>query len=242
MSKRPQKLKYIGVEMIKKDATKSTTPEVGLFRGFRVRSEDKTENPRTITLILLGVKDKENDIVALNTEIYNVLSIKMMYGDTKELIVLKHSNADQDAAKDILEEVVAEFKEQKRMVDNDPEIIDVGTFDDVPEEFFSPKKETKAAGSATTSNNYGYGGVYSHNTNSDWQKKQAEREAKKKEEEKMRWTPFLFKRKGELPGLKAMNAIKKKISQIGTEEWVETFKDPDPKDSFIDGKKTADAK
>lgn len=229
--------------MLKKDATKNGTPEVGLFRGIRERSDNTGEVAQSIRMILIGAKDKENDIKALNLDIFNVLSLKMLYGDTKELVVFKNTEADQEQAMELLRAALKEFQEEKRMVDNDPEIVDIKTFEDVPQEFFSPQKEEKKTTQTGAQNNYGYGGAYGNcaYNNQDWKKKQEEREKQKKKEEKMRWTPFMIKRKGELPQLKVLNAIKKKVAAIASGDYEVNLADPDPEDSYVDGKKTAEA-
>ena len=241
---RGQKLKYLGVEMLKKDATKSSTPETGLFRGIRERSDGTGTAKQVIKMLLIGTKDKENDIKALNLDIFNVLSIKMLYGDTKELVVFKASDADQTEAMEMLEGSLAEFQAEKRMVDNDPEIVDIKTFEDVPKEFFSPEKEKVGTGVGAGSGNYGnlYGGACGYQ-NDDWKKKQKEREEEKERQEKLRWTPMLIKRKGTLPALKTLNAIKKKVTSIAVGEYEGKLKDPDPDDTVdADGKKIQAAK
>lgn len=235
---RSQKMKFLGVELLKKDATKNSKPEVGLFRGIRTRSEGQGEDTKTITLLLIGVKDKENDLKGLNMDVFNVLSMKMMYGDTKELVVFKANDADQEQAMEMLTSSLEEFQKEKRMVDNDPEIIDVKTYEDVPTEFFAPKKTTTTVG-----NGYGYG-AYNDNcgyNNTEWKKKEEERKAQKAKEEKMRWTPTMIKRDGELPGLKVLNAIKKKVLAIAGGEYENTLVDPDPDDTFGDGEKKSTA-
>lgn len=240
-----KRLKYLGVEMIRKDATKSSKPEVGLFRGLRERSDGEGDAKKVIRMILLGQKDKENDLKALNLAVFNVMTLKMMYGDTKELIVLKQSQEDQEKAMLMLESALVEFQEEKRMVDNDPEIVDVTTFEEVPTEFFSPKTETTTTPTYTnTSYGYGgnlYGGSCGYN-DTDWKKKQEEREKEKKRQDKLRWTPTLIKRKGELPAVKVLNAIRKKIAAIAAGEYETVFESVSstitaPKES--DEKKTA---
>ena len=238
---RAQKLKYLGVEMLKKDAGKSSKPETGLFRGIRERSDGAGEATQVIKMLLIGTKDKENDIKALNLAVFNVLSVKMLYGDTKELIVYKSNKEDQEQAIELLETAMKEFQGDKRMVDNDPEIIDITTFEDVPQEFFSPQE--KKTGTAANSN-YGYGGVYGGACgyqDTDWKKKQEEREKEKERQEKLRWTPTLIKRKGALPSLKILNAVKKKIAAIAAGEYEVDLVDPDPKDTVDDDEKKSTA-
>ena len=234
-----QRMKYLGVEMLKKDATKSSKPEVGLFRGLKHRSDGKGAAAKTIKLILIGTKDKENDLKALNLAIFNVLSLKMLYGDTKELIVFKANEADQSKAMELLEVALEEFQKGKRMVDNDPEIVDVTTFEDVPKEFFAPQENTN--GVAGVTNNYGYNGMYntqSYQGNDGWKKKEEERKAEKARQEKMRWTPTIIKRADDLPTLKVLNAMKKKVTALTAGESTEPLVDPDPDDTFVGEKKS----
>lgn len=237
-----QRMKYLGVEILRKDATKTSTPEIGLFRGLRERSDGEGAAVKTIKMILIGTKDRENDLKALNLAIFNVLSIKMLYGDTKELIVLKNNEADQKKAIELLEAALDEFKGEGRMVSNDPEIIDVATFEDVPKEFFVAQ-ENKAA-TVVAGSNSGLGGVYNTNNfqTDDWKKKEDERKKEKDRQEQMRWTPTIIKRIDDLPTLKLLNTMKKKVIALATDEPINPLVDPDPDDTFVDGKKTSIAK
>ena len=237
-----KRLKYLGVEMLRADATKSSKPEVGLFRGLRTRTDGEGKDAKILRMIILGTKDKENDIRALNLDVFNVLSLKMSYGDTKELIVFKANGSDQKKGMQLLEIALAEFQKEKRMIDNDPEIIDVKTFGDVPKEFFSSEEKKSGV-------NYNYGGMYGGNGNCNFQttdtgKEQEEKRKKKKVlEDKMRQTPTLIKRKSikELPTLKVLNAMKKKVVAIASGDYEHKLVDPDPKDTFEDEKKSKTA-
>jgi len=225
--------------MLRTDANKSSKPDVGLFRGLRERSEGEGKAAKVIKMILLGTKDKENDLKALNLDLFNVLSLKMLYGDTKELIVFKSSKTDQDQAMELLESALKEFQTEARMVDNDPEIIDVKTFEDVPKEFFSPQKV--AAGRTNLSGAGGFG-IYSSGCgyqDDTCKEKEAKRKEEKERQDKMRLTPTNIKRKGELPSLKILNSMKKKVAAIAVGEYEEKLIDPDPKDTFEEKKSTA---
>jgi len=192
-------------------------------------------------LLLLGDKEKETDLTALNMEVYNVLSLQLMYGDTTELIVLKNNQADQEKAMELLRKALKELQDEKRMVDNDPEIVDITTFKEVPKEFFIKKEEKKVT--TTHSYNggaYGWDGYnYNHNNTTDWEKTRKEREEKKKKEEKMRWTPTLIKRDGKLPEMKFLNAMKKKVAMIAAGDYEFELEDPDPEGASEDKKTTA---
>jgi len=232
-----KRLKYLGVEMLRNNASKSSVPEVGLFRGLRVRSDGEGENTKVLKMIILGTKDKEDSIRALNLDVFNVLSLKMLYGDTKELIVFKANDADQKKAMELLELALEEFQKEKRMIDNDPEIVDVKTFDDVPKEFFSEEEKKTTAGSSA----YNYGNVYGTgcgHTNSTWAEKEEERKKQKELEDKLRQTPTLIKRvaKEDLPSVKVMNAMKKKVTAVTSGDYDCDLVDPDPKDTFVEKK------
>lgn len=237
-----QRMKYLGVEILRKDATKTSTPETGLFRGLRERSDGEGSAVKTIKMILIGNKDRENDLKALNLAVFNVLSIRMLYGDTKELIVFKNNEADQGKAIELLEAALEEFKGENRMVSNDPEIVDIATFEDVPKEFFVAQ-ENKAS-TVIAGSNSGLGGVYNTNNfqNDDWKKKEDERKKEKDRQEQMRWTPTIIKRIDELPTLKLLNVMKKKVIALATDEPISPLVDPDPDDTFVDEKKTSTAK
>ena len=237
-----KRLKYLGVEMLRIDATKSSKPEIGLFRGLRTRTDGEGTTAKILRLIILGTKDKENSIKALNLAVFNVLSLKMLYGDTKELIVFKSNAVDQKKAMELLELALEEFQKEKRMVDNDPEIIDVKTFGDVPTEFFS-KEENKTG----VDNSYNYNSLYNGqcgHTNSSWQEKEVERKKQKAKEDKLRQIPTLIQRSDaeELPALKIMNSMKKKVAAIASGDYEYKLADPDPEDTFGDEKKSSTVK
>lgn len=236
-----KRLKYLGVEMLRTDATKSSKPEIGLFRGLRTRTDGEGTTAKILRLIILGTKDKENSIKALNLDVFNVLSLKMLYGDTKELIVFKANAVDQKKAMELLELALEEFQKEKRMVDNDPEIIDVKTFDDVPTEFFSQEEKKTGTGNVYSPNRQ-YSGC--GHANSDWQVKEAARKVQKAKEDKLRLTPTLIQRAGaeELPALKIMNSMKKKVVAIAAGEYDCKLVDPDPEDTFEDEKKSSTVK
>ena len=156
-------------------------------------------------------------------------------------------NADQVKAIDMLGIVLEEFQKEKRMIDNDPEIIDVKTFTEVPEEFFSKEKD-KTNNAAANTGVYNYGNMYNSNNcgyqSNDWQEKEAKRKKQKALEDKLRQIPTLIKRKDVqlLPELKILNRMKRKIAAIASGDYEFKLIDPDPKDTFEDEKKSSIAK
>ena len=239
------KIKYATVEALKKNATRASTPESGLFKGIKIRSEKKEQEAKVVQFLLLGGSNNVSDLSALNLDdTYNVMSIKMQCGDTKELMVFKANDVDQEKAIETLKSIVRELAADKRMVANDPEIIDVETYADLPAEFAN-KNVAKAdiVGANNTNKVYddkyykdggglgglgGLGGVGGcHYDSDDWQKKQEAKAAEKERQDKMRETPALIQRSGEKPQLKQLNIMKKKVAMILAGEY--TTKLPDLK-------------
>ena len=97
----------------------------------------------------------------------------------------------------------------------------------------SPQKSTSTA--TAGAKNYGYAGGCGYNDDS-WAEKEKKRKEEKERQDKLRWTPTNIKRKGDLPGVKVLNAIKKKIAAIAAGEYEGTLVDPDPKDTFEEKK------
>jgi coenzyme F420-reducing hydrogenase alpha subunit len=216
------KLKYVGVEMMRKDADRSSIPEVGLFRGFRVRTHEK----EILKLIILGVKDRPNEIRALNMAVFNVMTLMFYYGETKEMIVFKNTEDDQKQALDLIEVVLEQLKEEEAMLANDPEIVDIEKFEEVPEEFFAPKSSDSKSSTATKT--YNTSATSTFNGTPEWKKREAEKKKEEERQEKLRWTPFLISRVSEKPALKDLNVIKKKLAALAAGEYERELPDPDP--------------
>lgn len=225
------KIKYAYVEALKKGATRATTPESGLFMSLKIRSEKKGQQAQIVKFLVLsnGVDKKEN-LSALNLDdAYNVMSIKMQYGDTKELMVFKANDVDQEKAVETLKTIVRELTAESRMVINDPEIIDIETYTELPAGLDGKSKiktgtvgGAGAGGAADSSKCYrtGIGGLNNCGYDSDdWNKKQEAKAAEKKRQDEMRETPTMIQRDGEKPQLKQLNLMKKKVAMILAGEY-----------------------
>lgn len=224
------KIKYAYVEALKKDATRASTPESGLFMSLKIRSEKKGQQAKIVKFLVLsnGV-DKKDNLSALNLDdAYNVMSIKMQYGDTKELMVFKANDVDQEKAVETLKTIVRELTAESRMVINDPEIIDIETYTELPAELGDKGKAktgtvpgTGAGGAADSSKYYrtGIGGLGCGYESDDWKKKQEIKAAEKKQQDEMRETPTMIQRDGEKPQLKQLNLMKKKVAMILAGEY-----------------------
>jgi TfoX/Sxy family transcriptional regulator of competence genes len=216
------KLKYVGIELMRKDAKSTDTPETGLFRGVRTRSEEG----KTLSLILTGLKDKPNDIRALNTEVFNVMTLMFVYGDNKEMVVFRNDETDQKQAQELLTGIVEQLKSDELMLKNDPEIVDLEKFEDVPGEFFAPKKKGTTG---TTSTYRAPGTSATAGSQTEWQKTQAAKKKEEEQQEVQRWTPFMLSRgKKDKPLLKDLNIIKKKVQSLAAGDYERELPDPAP--------------
>ena len=205
------KIKFIAVELLKKGSTTAASVEYGLFKGIKMRSNGDQDVPKIISFLLIEKATETDSIQGFNLDVFNILSINSRYDDTKELIVYKASETDQKIAVKTLEGFFDRLLKDERMVKNDPEMIDVKSYTNIPGEI---KKQEPVY---PIKNAYGALG-YNSNT-SDWQKKRDEREKEEKRQEALRKVPTVFKRKGETPGIKSLNLMKKKILAISEGEY-----------------------
>jgi hypothetical protein len=212
-----QEIKHVVVEIVKKDATVNAKPEIGLFRGIRVRSEKVGDTVRDLlTLIMISDAGKKNEISGFSTCWYKILSIRLKYGTKKELIVFKTSEEDQKNAYDVLNGALATIRAEKKMLDNDPEIIDIDKYTDVPYDVLN------RPGSATGYNR----NVVTTPANTstfDYEAKRKKDEAEKAAQEEKRYSPFLIKRQGDLPSLETLSSMKKNVLAIAAKK----YKEPD---------------
>ena len=201
------KLKYVGLELMKKNAKSTDTPEVGLFRGLRSRVEGDV----TLSLVLLGDEGNPDSIRGLNVDVFNVMTILLKYGETREMIVFKNTEADQKEAGEMIDAIVEKLKTDNLMLDSDPDIVDSAKYVEIDADFFGvkPKKTGVVGGTGTTHTP----------VNNDWKKKQEAEKKEKERQEKLRWTPFSMARKSDKPMIKDLNLIKKKVVALSTGEY-----------------------
>ncbi|TET61114.1 MAG: hypothetical protein E3J47_05770 [Candidatus Stahlbacteria bacterium] len=203
------KIRFVAVELLKKGGTNTTSVEYGLFKGMKIRSNGATENPEIVSYVLIEKERSENNIHALNLDNFNIMSISSRCDNTKELALFKSHEADQKKAGNLLLDFLDRLTKDKRMVKNDPEIIDVYNYTDLP----GGIKKVKPA---NCFHNNAY--QYSSGT-SEWEKKKETREKEEKRQEELRKIPTVFKRGDDIPGVKALNLMKKKVLMIAAGEY-----------------------
>jgi hypothetical protein len=185
LNKGEERVKFAHLELMKTDATRADEPKAGLFRGLKVRSEgsDQAGKSKLVKYIIIGDQEKPSDVFSYNLGNYNIMSMTLKYGDTTELVVFKADAFDQKQALEVLGAVLKELQDAKFMVDNDPEIVDVKKYTDVPKELGGAKiGSSSAAGKSSvpaTTHTDPYAGTYGHGgcayNNEHWRKQREER-------------------------------------------------------------------
>jgi hypothetical protein len=220
----PAQINYAVVELLHKNADINTKPELGLFRGLRLRTEkQQTTEAQTkiglLNLILLGQTGQNNTLNGFSHDFYKVMSIRLGYGTTKEFLIFKQSEDEQKQAVEILGAILESLRLDKKMLENDSEIVDLDKYKDLP-------YDLEKATATTNTTHMGVGGVYNNYGNrnvstagTDWEKKRKEEEAEKARQEKLRYTPYLIKRVGDLPTSQTIQAMKKKVMDLVPGEY-----------------------
>ena len=217
-------IKYVHMELMKVDATRTDEPKAGLFRGIKHRAEGAGENRKETKFIILGDQSKPSDVQSYHLDRFNIMSITLKYADTTELVVFKADSFDQKQALDVVGAVVEELRSAGWMVDNDPEIVDITKYKEVPTDVGGSTAKPTAVKpvSGVGSGSDPYSGIYSGRcafNNETWREQQEARKKREEMEKKMRWTPTRIAREGELPELKMLNLMKKKITQIASGDY-----------------------
>jgi len=207
------KIKFVAVELLKKGSSNATSVEYGLFKGMKIRSDGNAVNPEVVSFVLIEKQGEEDSILALNLANFNILSISSRCDSTKELVIYKSHTTDQDKAASLLLGLLGKLRKDNRMVKNDPEIIDISSYTNLPGAI--QKVTPKYPNSASSM----YGNTYNHNTTSEWQRKKEEKEKEEKRQEELRKIPAVFKRDDEIPGIKALNLMKKKVLMIAAGDY-----------------------
>jgi len=117
-------IKYVYMEMVLNKDTKYDVLS-GLFKGI---IEKKGQQ-----FILLQGLDKTTN--ALNRKFYNIMTLEVREGDYKNFTYLTCEQVDQDNGFEMLEQTYQKLLDAGFGIVNDPKIIDIDKYTDVPEEY-----------------------------------------------------------------------------------------------------------
>jgi len=145
-----EKIKYVAVEIIKKDSTAAIDIECGLFMGIIKKLSKKNIEDSFLTLIL-----SEDSIKLYNVTEYAIVTIDIVDVDTRYFTVFTNEASDQKVALKLLKRVVNIMTNDNRLYSNDhnKELIDVDTYKDFPATVFKYNNLTQNTGDDETTKN-----------------------------------------------------------------------------------------
>ena len=198
---------YVSVEIVKKDASKATDIDPGLFMGVCVRKDSKDEVYNFITIMT----DK-NTIKLYNKTEYDVVSIDVVNENTKYTTIYNKSDKDQSEALNELKYITKYMIETRGIGypnDNKNELIDPTYYKEYPKDLIGKElvlnKDTNK--SSNSSNNFNR--FNNHNSSSTYNRSDVDKE------------PVLskIKRKGKLPNTEKLTTMKDKVKRIASGEY-----------------------
>lgn len=133
------KVRYAYVEMILNKETKYDVI-AGLFKGI-------VEKDGASFILLHGLKGAT---AVLNTDFYNIMSIEVLEEDYKYMTYLTCESTDQELAFQMLDELYADFMKHDFGLKNDPTIIDIEKYSEVPKDYLDGKPLNKTAAASGT--------------------------------------------------------------------------------------------
>jgi len=118
------KLHYVYLEMVL-NKEKNYDVISGLFKGIIEKKGQKF-------VLLQGLKNATN---VLSLKYYNLMTIEIREGDYKNFTYLTCETIDQEKGLEIVEEVYKRLTDAKMGVANDPTIIDIDKYTEVPADY-----------------------------------------------------------------------------------------------------------
>ena len=146
------KTNYVYLEMILNKDLKYDVVS-GLFKGVIEKNGDKF-------ILLHGLKDSTN---VLNLKFYNIMTIEELEDDYKNMTYLTAEDVDQNLAVELVEKIYSNLLSAGIGLENDPRILDVKKFSNVPKEYTEGKPIEKPAHTTTTTPTTGVGSFVNPN-------------------------------------------------------------------------------
>ncbi len=147
------KTNYVYLEMILNKDSKYDVV-AGLFKGIIEKDSEKF-------ILLHGLKDSTN---VLNLKFYNIMTIEELEDDYKNMTYLTAEDIDQNLAIEVVEKSYSDLLAKGWGLENDPRILDVKKFSNVPKEYVEGKPLDKSASTTTTTSTTGVGSFVNPNT------------------------------------------------------------------------------
>lgn len=136
------KTNYVYLEMILNKDSKYDVV-AGLFKGIIEKNDEKF-------ILLHGLKESTN---VLNLKFYNIMTIEELEDDYKNMTYLTAEDIDQSLATEMVEKIYSDMITNNYGLENDPRILDIKKFTNVPKEYTEGKpieKSTSTTGATST--------------------------------------------------------------------------------------------
>ena len=131
----PENIEYVAVEIIDKGATPQNCEIItGLFKGLAIL---ESNGVKQLFILIAGPKDA---IDIYSFKYYNIITLIVLGKDTKAMTYFTLDTEDQEIAIETLKTIVIEIRAEDRMLENDPDIIDISTFKNIPDNIKKPHK------------------------------------------------------------------------------------------------------
>lgn len=138
--KKEDKTKYLHIEVILSKGAKYDVIS-GLFKGIVEKENDKF-------ILLHGLKDSTN---VLNLRYYNIMTVEELSDDYKNMTYLTAEETDQTLALEMVEKLYSDLIAAGKALVNDPTVIDIEKYEEVPKEYLEGKPLEKDTISSPTS-------------------------------------------------------------------------------------------
>lgn len=149
----PEDIKYISVELVDKSSLRKDCEIIsGLFKGLATLEDNNIEQ---LFVLIIGKEEDTTNIY--NTKYYNIVSVTILGEDTKAITYFTIDDTDQNKAIELLKSVIIVMEKDKRMLEFDPDIIDMATYTDTPDNIGDVSKThlcSKTDTSVNVANNY----------------------------------------------------------------------------------------
>lgn len=207
-------IKYVAVEVIREGMTRASNTECGLYMGI-TKKVDKDKVEHDFLILVTG----KAAIRMYNLDMYDVITVDAVDSASRYMTVFNKDDEDQRAAIELLKEITSELTEDKRLYVNDPnkEIIDVDTYKDYPVHILESDNITGSAASNTSQKSTAgsTGGGTNTNKAGTGTGTTSTTYTSTKQEPKV----FSIKRKGKLPSLDKMEAMKDKVLRLASGDF-----------------------
>ena len=131
-----KEIKYVLIETVLNNKDKPIaelvkTSKIGLLKGlqYKVVNDPDKEEP------FLIMKDRDDSLISVNLNFYNILSIEKFNELYKTIVYFRASDEEQDQATAKVLKIINDFKEADRVLNSNKELIDTSTYSNVPSTF-----------------------------------------------------------------------------------------------------------